>query len=70
VKLRLHGISVECAAVTERLRRTPGLYVTDESRPVRTAPPSWSASTSLSTSTPPATTSPAQVAVPGEGRRG
>jgi hypothetical protein len=33
MKLRLHGTSAECAATTERLRRTPGLHVQDESRP-------------------------------------
>jgi hypothetical protein len=33
MKLRLHGTSAECAAATERLRRTPGLHVQDESRP-------------------------------------
>jgi hypothetical protein len=33
MKLRLCGTSAECAAATERLRRTPGLHVQDESRP-------------------------------------
>jgi hypothetical protein len=33
MKLRLHGTSAECAAATERLRRTPGLHLQDESRP-------------------------------------
>jgi hypothetical protein len=33
MKLRLHGASTECAAATQRLRRTPGLHSTDESRP-------------------------------------
>ena len=33
MKLRLHGTPAECAAATERLRRTPGLHVQDESRP-------------------------------------
>jgi hypothetical protein len=33
MKLRLHGTSTECAAAAERLRRTPGLYIQDESRP-------------------------------------
>jgi hypothetical protein len=33
MKLRLHGIPAECAAATERLRRTLGLHVQDESRP-------------------------------------
>ena len=32
MKLRLHGTPAECAAATERLRRTPGLHVQDESR--------------------------------------
>jgi hypothetical protein len=32
MKLRLHGTPAECAA-TERLRRTSGLHVQDESRP-------------------------------------
>jgi hypothetical protein len=32
MKLRLHGTPTECAA-TERLRRTDGLHVQDESRP-------------------------------------
>ena len=32
MKLRLHGTSAECAAATERLRRTPGLHVQDKSR--------------------------------------
>jgi hypothetical protein len=31
--LRRHGTSIECAAATERLRRTPGLHSTDVSRP-------------------------------------
>ena len=33
MKLRLHGTSAECTAAVERLRRTPGLHVQDESRP-------------------------------------
>jgi hypothetical protein len=33
MKLRLHGTSAECAAATTRLRRTPGLHITDQSRP-------------------------------------
>ena len=33
MKLRLHGTPAECAAATQRLRRTPGLHVQDESRP-------------------------------------
>jgi hypothetical protein len=33
MKLRLHGTLVECAAAAERLRRTPGLHITDQSRP-------------------------------------
>ena len=32
MKLRLHGTPAECAAATERLRRTLGLHVQDESR--------------------------------------
>jgi hypothetical protein len=32
MKLRLHGTPAECAAA-ERLRRTPGLHITDQSRP-------------------------------------
>ena len=32
MKLRLHGTPSECAAATERLRRTPGLHIHDESR--------------------------------------
>jgi hypothetical protein len=33
MKLRLHGTWAECAAAAERLRRTPGLHITDQSRP-------------------------------------
>jgi hypothetical protein len=33
MKLRLHGTLTECAAGAERLRRTPGRHVQDESRP-------------------------------------
>jgi hypothetical protein len=33
MQLRLHGTPVECAAAADRLRRTPGLHVRDESRP-------------------------------------
>jgi hypothetical protein len=33
MRLRLHGTSAECAAAVERLRRTPDLHITDESRP-------------------------------------
>jgi hypothetical protein len=33
MKLRLHGTPVECAAATQRLRRTPGLHLQDQSRP-------------------------------------
>jgi hypothetical protein len=33
MRLRLHGTPAECAAATERLRRIPGLHITDESRP-------------------------------------
>jgi hypothetical protein len=33
MKLRLHGTPAECAAAAERLRRTPGLHITDQSRP-------------------------------------
>jgi hypothetical protein len=62
MKLRLHGTPAECAAATERLRRTPGLHVRTRAAPTRTAAASWSASTSPSTSNPPATTSPATVA--------
>jgi hypothetical protein len=32
MKLRLHGTPGECAAATERLRRTPGFHIQDESR--------------------------------------
>jgi hypothetical protein len=35
MKLRLHGTPAECAAAADRLRRTPGLHVQDESRPYR-----------------------------------
>jgi hypothetical protein len=35
MKLRLHGTPAECAAATERLRRTDGLHAQDESRPYR-----------------------------------
>jgi hypothetical protein len=31
--LRLHGTPAEWAAATQRLRRTPGLHVQDQSRP-------------------------------------
>jgi hypothetical protein len=53
MKLRLHGTPAECAAATERLRRTSGLHVQDQRRPYRIAAASWSASPSPSTSTPP-----------------
>ena len=33
MKLRLHGTPAECAATTQRLRRTPGLHIQDQSRP-------------------------------------
>jgi hypothetical protein len=33
MKLRLHGTQAECAAAAERLRGTPGLHITDQSRP-------------------------------------
>jgi hypothetical protein len=33
MKLRLHGTPAECAAATQRLRRTPGLHIQDQSRP-------------------------------------
>ena len=33
MKLRLHGTPAECVAATQRLRRTPGFFVQDESRP-------------------------------------
>jgi hypothetical protein len=33
MKLRLHGTPADCATAATRLRRTPGLYITDESRP-------------------------------------
>jgi hypothetical protein len=33
MKLRLHGTPAECAAATQRLRRTPGLHLQDQSRP-------------------------------------
>jgi hypothetical protein len=33
MKLRLHGTPAECAAAAQRLRRTPGLHVQDQSRP-------------------------------------
>jgi hypothetical protein len=33
MKLRLHGTPAECAAAADRLRRTPGLQIQDESRP-------------------------------------
>ena len=33
MKLRLHGTPAGCAVATERLRRTPGLHLQDQSRP-------------------------------------
>jgi len=33
MKLRLHGTPTECAAAAAQLRRTPGLTITDQSRP-------------------------------------
>ena len=33
MKLRLHGTPAECAAATQRLRRTPGLHVQDQTHP-------------------------------------
>jgi hypothetical protein len=33
MKLGLHGTPAECAAAADRLRRTPGLQIQDESRP-------------------------------------
>jgi hypothetical protein len=33
MKLRLHGTPADCATAAARLRRTPGLHITDESRP-------------------------------------
>jgi hypothetical protein len=33
MKLRLQGTPAECAAATQRRRRTPGLHLQDESRP-------------------------------------
>jgi hypothetical protein len=32
MKLRLHGTPADCAATAERLRRTPGPHITDQSR--------------------------------------
>jgi hypothetical protein len=33
MRLRLHGTPAECAAGAERLGRTPGMTIQDESRP-------------------------------------
>jgi hypothetical protein len=33
MKLRLHGTPAECATAARLLSRTPGLHITDESRP-------------------------------------
>jgi hypothetical protein len=33
MKLRLHSTLAECATATTRLRRAPGLHITDQSRP-------------------------------------
>jgi hypothetical protein len=33
MNLRLHGTPPECAVAADRLRRTPGLHIQDESRP-------------------------------------
>jgi hypothetical protein len=33
MKLRLHGTPAECATAANRLRRTPGLSITGQSRP-------------------------------------
>jgi hypothetical protein len=33
MKLRLHGTPAECAAATQRLRRTPDFQIQDQSRP-------------------------------------
>ena len=33
MKLRLHGTLDECADAADRLRRTPGLHIQDQSRP-------------------------------------
>jgi hypothetical protein len=32
MKLRLHGTPAECADATQRLRRSPGLHIQDQSR--------------------------------------
>jgi hypothetical protein len=33
MKLRLHATPADCAAAADRLRRTPGLHIADQSRP-------------------------------------
>jgi hypothetical protein len=33
MKLRLHGTPADCASAARLLRRTPGLHITDQSRP-------------------------------------
>jgi len=33
MKLRLHGTPAECTTAADRLRRTPGLHIADQSRP-------------------------------------
>jgi hypothetical protein len=33
MKLRLHGTPADCATAARLLRRTPGLHITDQSRP-------------------------------------
>ena len=33
MKLRLHGTPAECAAAPQRLPRTPGLHIQDQTRP-------------------------------------
>ena len=52
MKLRLHGTPAECAAATQRLRRTPASTSKTRAARIWTAAASWSASTSPSTSTP------------------
>jgi hypothetical protein len=33
MKLRLHGTPADCTTAARLLRRTPGLHITDQSRP-------------------------------------
>jgi hypothetical protein len=69
MKLRLHGTPPNAQPLPNGCAASRACMSETRVAPIRTAPVSWSASTSPSTSTPPATGSPPPAGEGGSGER-